>query len=159
MDKAEQLFWARFTLTASLIINPMLFHSMCALINRQRRYVWWIVAAYMVGAIFVGLLWDGMLVTGIKRSAIMHHYVHYNRALYPLVGLHIVFWQLFGAVVLAYNARRAVGYKRTQLVYFIVAWLCAVRCTYPRVNGRSRSTAPSKTGAANVTPSSDGGVA
>ena len=122
MDRAEQLFWARFTLTASLLINPMLFHSMCALIERQRRYVWWIVAAYAVGMIFVGLLWNGMLVTGIKRSAIMHHYVHYNRALYPLVGLHIVFWQLFGAVVLAYNARRAVGYKRTQLVYFIVAW-------------------------------------
>ena len=122
MEKPEALLWARFTLTASLLINPMLFHSMCALIEKQRRYVWWIVSAYAVGAIFVALLWTGLLVTGTKHSAIMNHYVHYNRALYPLVGLHIVFWQIFGAAVLAYHARQAVGYKRTQLMYFIVAW-------------------------------------
>jgi signal transduction histidine kinase len=118
----DALFWARVTLTASVLINPMLFHSMCALIQNQRRYAWWIGGAYGAAVIFILLVWQGPMIEGIKRTAMMDHYIRYNRKLYPLVGLHIVFWQLFGAGVLTYSARTAIGYKRTQLLYFIVAW-------------------------------------
>src|SRR5262245_36375307 len=51
--------WARITLSASLLINPMLFHSMCALTDRQRRYASWIAAAYGVAGILLALLWSG----------------------------------------------------------------------------------------------------
>jgi len=122
MGRAEEMSWARFTLTASMLINPMLFHSMCAYIEKQRRYAWWIAVSYLVAAVCIGLLWKGLVITGIKPSVIMDHYVRYNHVLYPLVGLHIAIWQIFGAGVLAHHAREAVGYKRTQLMYFIVAW-------------------------------------
>jgi signal transduction histidine kinase len=122
MGVARELMWARVTLTASVIINPMFFHAMCALIRNQRRYKWWLAAAYATGAAFVLLVWSSPLIRGIKPSAIMDHYIHYDRNLYPALGLHIVFWQVFGAGLLAYSAHKATGYKRTQLVYFTVAW-------------------------------------
>src|SRR5208282_3217680 len=37
--------------------------------------------------------------------------------------VQLVVWQLLGAGVLIYSARRAVGYKHTQLVYFTIVWL------------------------------------
>lgn len=123
MAGAKALMWARITLTASVVINPMFFHAMCALVQKQRRYRWWLVSAYAAAATFVALIWCGLIVEGLKQSVIMDHYIHYNRRLYPLLGLHIVTWQVFGAGMLAYNARTATGYKRTQLVYFIVAWV------------------------------------
>jgi signal transduction histidine kinase len=53
----------------------------------------------------------------------MNHYVRYNRSLYlPLLG-HIALWQSLGAIVMCRSAWSSVGYKRTQLVYFLVAWL------------------------------------
>jgi hypothetical protein len=33
-----------------------------------------------------------------------------------------VFWQFAGVVILMFNAKAAIGYKRVQLIYFIVAW-------------------------------------
>ncbi len=118
----EALAWARVTLSASLLINPMLFHSMCALTDGQRRYAPWIVTAYGAAGLLLALLWSGHVIVGLAHPPNMVHYVHYNRALYPVVGVHIALWQLFGAAVLAVNAHRVGGYKRTQLVYFIVAW-------------------------------------
>ena len=123
MTRNDSMLWAKITLTASLLINPMLFHSMCAFIERQRRYLWWIVVAYAMGVLYVLLLWQGHVITGIKPSVIMVHYVRYDRALYPLVGLHIVMWQVLGAGVLAHHVHQEVGYKRTQVMYFIAAWV------------------------------------
>jgi signal transduction histidine kinase len=53
----------------------------------------------------------------------MDHYVAYNRMWYGVLGAHLVFWQLIGAGILIYSAYHAIGYKRTQLVYFTFAWL------------------------------------
>ena len=116
------LWWAKVTLSGAILSTATLLHSMCALVDKQRRYRGWILASYILGLVFLILLWKGLLVTGLKRVPYMDHYIHYNRTLYPFLGLHIAFWQFGGVAVLALNARQAMGYKRTQLVYFIVAW-------------------------------------
>ncbi len=120
---AEAILWAKITLSGAILSTATLLHSMCALVDKQRRYRGWILASYLLGLAFLVLLWKGLLVTGLKRVPYMDHYIHYNRTLYPFLGLHIAFWQFGGVAVLALNARRAMGYKRTQLVYFIIAWL------------------------------------
>jgi signal transduction histidine kinase len=122
MPRADAMYWARITLMLSVLINPMLFHSMCALMQNQRRYSGWIGAAYVAALLFMVLIWRGHVIVGLKPVAAMDHYVHYNRAVYPLIGLHIACWQLFGAGLLVVKARETTGYKRTQLFYFIVAW-------------------------------------
>jgi len=114
--------WAYFTLTAGILSTPLLAHSMCALVDKVGRLRWWIAASYVLGAMFVWLLWRGYLVTGLKSAPYMHYYVSYNRHWYPLLGIYITGWQWFGIGVLAHNAWKAVGYKRTQLMYFILAW-------------------------------------
>jgi signal transduction histidine kinase len=117
------LLWARITLSAAILDHPFFFHSLCALVDRTRRFRWWIVASYVSGVFFLILLWHGDLLTGLKHSPFMEHYLRYNRTWYPWLGMHIVFWPWLGIGVLAQSARKAVGYKRTQLLYFIAAWL------------------------------------
>ncbi len=119
------LFWGRTTLSIGLLTQPLMFHSLCALVEKTRRYRWWILAAYVSGVMFLLLVWHGGGVEGLKSSPFMHHYIRYNRPLYSMLGLHFLIWQCLGAFVLAHTAWTAVGYKRTQLVYFIVAWFTA----------------------------------
>ena len=52
----------------------------------------------------------------------MDHYVWYNRSFYPLLVGHIAGWQWLCLGILWYGARKAVGYKRAQLIYYTVAW-------------------------------------
>ena len=122
LTRTDALMWARLTMTTSIFINPLLFHSMCALVERTRRFRWWIVTGYVMAAMFAVLLMRGQIITGFKPTPFMNHYVVYNRVWYPLLGLHIVGWQLLGVGILAYHAVRLTGYRRTQLVYFMVAW-------------------------------------
>jgi two-component system NtrC family sensor kinase len=123
MPTAMAVKWAKITLTGAILSTATLLHSMCALVDKQHRYRWWIVASYAAGLMFLLLLWEGVLVNGIKHVPYMDHYVRYNRALYPLLSFHIATWQFGGVAILVLNARRSVGYKRTQLIYFISAWL------------------------------------
>ncbi len=122
---ATALIWAKLTLTFGILDTPLFLHLFCALVGQTRRWRWWIGASYLTGVFFVWLLWDGHLVTGLRSTLYLHHYVSYSRSWYPWLGLHIVGWQWFGVVILVRNAWRATGYKRTQLMYFIVAWLVA----------------------------------
>ncbi len=126
---ADALRWARLTLSASLLINPLLFHSMCALTDDQRRYAPWIASAYGLATVLLVLLWGGRIIAGVYQPPNMDHYVRYNRFWYPLVATHIATWQVFGAGVLAFNARRSVGYKRTSLTYFILTWFIVFLAT------------------------------
>jgi two-component system, NtrC family, sensor kinase len=128
LEPNQALFWAQLTLTAAILNYPFYFHGLCALLENQRRFRWWIAASYVTGALFVVLLWSGQLVAGLKGAIYMDHYVRYNRAWYPFFGMYLVFWQWFGAGLLVYFAAKAAGYKRTQLIYFIAAWLVIFLC-------------------------------
>jgi signal transduction histidine kinase len=114
--------WARATLIFGVSITPVLFHSMCAMVERIPKWRWWIITSYVGSAIVVAMLAYGFFVTGVKGVPYMSHYVRYDRRLYPILSLQIVGWQWLGAVILAYNAWKAMGYHRTQLMYFAVAW-------------------------------------
>jgi signal transduction histidine kinase len=123
MDRSTALLWAKFTLTAGPLATPWLFHSMCAYAGQVRKYRLWIAVSHGLAVLFLVLLWKGLIVTGVRPYPAMDHYVHYNRALYPVVSFNILFWQVFGVVVLVSAVRESHGYKRTQFVYFIVVWL------------------------------------
>src|ERR1043166_7909444 len=79
LGDSSALVWAGITLTASILSQPLLFHSMIALVDRTRVFRWWIVAAYVMAVFFIGLLWTGQLITGLKAPPTMHHNVHYSR--------------------------------------------------------------------------------
>jgi two-component system nitrogen regulation sensor histidine kinase GlnL len=122
LGRAEAMHWAKITLSASILIHPFLFHSLCALVEKMRRFRWWITAFYAMAPVFLVLLWQGDLLTGLRPSPYMTHYVSYNRAWYPILGGYILLSQWFGFAIIGYYAWRARGYKRMQLLYFIVAW-------------------------------------
>src|SRR6266404_1888878 len=116
------LRWAQFTLSCAVLSQPCLFHALCALVSETRRFKWFIVLAYLWAAVFLALLWAGQVIIGLKASPYMDHYIRYNHTLYPALGLHFLIWQFAGAGIIAVSARHTEGYKRTQLVYFLVAW-------------------------------------
>lgn len=122
LEPAAALFWAQITLSAGVMSSSFLFHSMCGLAGRMWRYRWWIVAGYVSCALCTVLVWQGVLIDGLRSLPFMHHYLRYNRQVYPVLVANILFWQFGGVVILIRHARQAVGYKRVQLVYFIVAW-------------------------------------
>jgi len=121
MPGPRAILWARFTLTSAIILQPLLLQSFCALCDKGRSMRWWIAASYVsaVGAVY--LLWRYHVITGLRHPPFMDHYVIYNR----LLGVHLTFWQVLGAGVLIHTAWHAVGYKRTQLIYFAVVWSVA----------------------------------
>jgi signal transduction histidine kinase len=123
MDEARALAWAEFTLGAGMLGTPFLFHSMCALVGRMRRYGIWIAVAYGLTLGLLLLLWQGLLIDGVRwNMRYMDHYLRYNLRFLPLVNTHVVFWQFAGVAILVFNIKRATGYKRIQLIYFVVAW-------------------------------------
>jgi signal transduction histidine kinase len=116
------LLCAQLTLSCAVAAQPLLLHAMCALVDEMRRYRWWIIASYAAAVVFLVLLWEGKVIVGLMASAYLDHYVRYNRTLYPILGLHFLVWQVAACAIVGLSARRAMGYKRTQLVYFLVAW-------------------------------------
>ena len=114
--------FGKFTLATGILYLPFYFHGLCAVVGRQRRQVKWITFCYLSTAFFLGLLFTGHLIIGLRRTPYLDHYVSYNRFWYPLLSLDLVTWQFFGAGLVAYEAWRSPGYKRSQLVYFIVVW-------------------------------------
>jgi len=90
LGRAEAMHWAKITLSASILIHPFLFHSLCALVEKMRRFRWWITAFYAMAPVFLVLLWQGDLLTGLRPSPYMTHYVSYNRAWYPILGGYIL---------------------------------------------------------------------
>ena len=130
MDDAMALRWASVTLAASIFLHPLWFQTACALVGGLRRYRWLIILAYVMGLAFLLLLWGGGLVVSVKSSPYMHHYIHYNRAWYPALIGHLLIWQVLGVGVMGFSAWRSVGYKRTQLIYYIAVWLIIFLTTH-----------------------------
>ena len=125
MSEERALWWARVTLSAAILFLPLFFHGLCALVERTRTFRFWIAVAYVSALFFQLFIWHGHLVVGLKHSPYMDHYVEYNRTLYPIFSLEVVFWQSFSAAIVCHAAWRSVGYKRTQMFYIILAWLVA----------------------------------
>jgi signal transduction histidine kinase len=123
MGSAHAMMWARLTLTVAIATQPLLFHSLCGVSDKARSMRWWVVASYTSAVCSEWVLWQQHAISGLKQSPYMDHYVAYNRMWYGVLGGHLVCWQLIGAGVLIYSAYHAIGYRRTQMVYFTFAWL------------------------------------
>ena len=122
--------WAMVTLTATILLHPLWFHTACALSGVVGRYRLWIVAGYAFGVGLLIPLWGGGMLEGLKHAPFMDHYVRYNRFWYSILGGHLLFWQAFGVLVMTLEARRAIGYRQTQLIYYIVAWFVVFMTTH-----------------------------
>lgn len=122
MPPQKAMLWATIALALGIWNTPLFFHSVCAVLGQMRRLRWWIAASYVTAVICSILLLKGRLITGLSAPPYMDHYIRYNRSWYPFLIGHITAWQLLCAVFLVLGAKNAVGYKRTRLVYFAVAW-------------------------------------
>ena len=118
----QALWWAKCTLMLAFLDHAFFLHSFCLLVNKARQFRWWIAASYLTGVVFTVLLWQGHLLAGLKPSPYMDHYVRYNRIWSPFLGLHMMVWEWLAIWLLIKTAWTATGYKRTQLIYFIVVW-------------------------------------
>lgn len=123
LTSEQGLFWAKVTLLGSFSASPFYFHGMMSMLrvsNRLNRFLIW--AAYASTAVLIFLLFDDRLIAGIKWSQpFFAHYIHYNRTFYPLVAFNIVFWSAYAYVVQFRVLRKAWGYQRNQILYFLVA--------------------------------------
>jgi signal transduction histidine kinase len=122
MPAANAVMWGYLTLTSVMILHPLLLNGLCAMCDKLQPMRWVIVASYVSGIVALWFLWAHHAIIGLKHPPYMDHYIVYKR----ILGLHLVVWQLLGAGVLIYSAGQAVGYRRTQLVYFTVAWLVCI---------------------------------
>ncbi len=118
----QALFASYLTLSFSVLTHASWFHTLCALAEKHKRMRWWIAVSYACAALFLVLLWSGSLITGLRECPFMEHYVHYNRKLYPWLMGYLLSWQFLGVGLVWQTARGLVGYRRSQLVYFLVAW-------------------------------------
>ena len=119
---ARALLAAYWTLTFSIAVHAAWFHTLCALAEKQRRMRWWLIGSYVTALLFVILLWNDRLITGLRSVPYMEHYVRYDRHLYPWLMAYMLTWQFLG-VGLVFNAiRQQIGYRRSQLTYFLAAW-------------------------------------
>jgi signal transduction histidine kinase len=123
MHEHAALRWAQLTLSAAILIQPTLFLGLSAVAGSLRPVRWWIVATFTCAAFFLVLLWTGRIITALDQPLYMDHYVRYDRRWYPLLGIHLLAWQVGAAVRLLCVARRTSGYRRTQLAYYFSAWL------------------------------------
>jgi len=115
------LWWAYVTLSLSIMNHPFYFHAICALSDKTQRFRRWITVSYVTAAAFLILLWSGRLIAGLRPTPQMDHYIRYFHSWYPLLSLYILYWALFGFGVLLTATRQASGYRRTQLIYFLIA--------------------------------------
>jgi signal transduction histidine kinase len=123
MQAHAALRWAQLTVSAAILIQPTLFLGLSAVTGSLRPVRWWIVATFTCAAFFLVLLWTGRIIMALDQPPYMDHYVRYERRWYPLLGIHLLAWQVGAAVRMLCAGRRASGYRRTQLVYYFSAWL------------------------------------
>lgn len=122
LSRSHALLAAYLTLGCSISAHAAWFHTLCALADKLRRMKWWIVTSYTTGALFLVLLVRGHLITGLRACPFMDHYVHYNRTLYPWLMVYLLSWQFLGVGLVWRAARQQIGYRRSQLTYFLAAW-------------------------------------
>lgn len=122
LSRNHALLAAYVTLAFSISAHAAWFHTLCALADKLRRMKWWIVVTYMSAALLLALLLHGNLITRLRQCAFMDHYVHYDRTLYPWLMAYYLSTQFVGFGLVWQAARQQIGYRRTQLTYFLAAW-------------------------------------
>jgi signal transduction histidine kinase len=122
LESSHALVWAYITLFFGIAAPPTYFHSISAVVDRLHSLRLWIAASYLTGLMCLVLLFQGHLIVGFRPVPFMDHYLRYNPAWYGLLIGHIALWQWVATGLLIYSAWRAVGYRRTQLIYYSVAW-------------------------------------
>jgi two-component system, NtrC family, sensor kinase len=125
LTEAQGLFWAKVTMLGSFSASPFYFHGMMLMLRETKRInrvlIW---AAYVSTAVLIFLLLDDRLIAGIKwDQPYLAHYIHYNRTFYGLIAFNILFWSVYAYVVQFRTLRKAWGYQRNQILYFLVATL------------------------------------
>jgi signal transduction histidine kinase len=113
----EQLIWARVTLSCAMMIPVFYFHTMVALVGRQRNQRWALLAAYASGLAMVALVW-GNEDFYTEPRAFLHHYV-VTRPWYPLLMAQIVSWPIYTIFLMLKSLKNLVGYKKLQILYLI----------------------------------------
>ncbi|HUJ09139.1 MAG TPA: ATP-binding protein [Verrucomicrobiae bacterium] len=116
------MLWAKMTMTASITAHAFWFHTMSELSGRSRRHWLFIVGSYATAALLLIILWSGGLLTNLKSQPHMDHYVEYSARWYPPLMVYLLSSQALGVTWVLQAAWRETGYRRTQLVYFVVAW-------------------------------------
>ncbi len=123
LSKEAGFVGAYLTMSFSILAHAFWFHTLCAMANQRQRLGWLLAGCYGTGAVMLFLLWTGRLIPELRAVPYMDHYARYDRHLYPWLMLYLIGWQFLGVGLAINAARRQVGYRRTQLVYFLVAWL------------------------------------
>ena len=121
MDESSALLWAKITLSGSVAIHAVLFHSMTSLVGKMRRFRWWTTTFYVLGLTFMAVLWRDSLIAGLEHPPFMEHYIRYNRAWYPPLVGYILSAEWIGVWIVGHSAMRSIGYRRTQLIYLVIA--------------------------------------
>ncbi len=122
LAEPEAMSWARVTMTFSILAHAVWFHTMCELAQQTRRRRWLIGACYGNAAVLLWGVWSGILLVAVKQQPHMEHYVAYDPYWYQVLMVYLFGWQLFGIAQVVRVAMREMGYRRTQLGYFVAAW-------------------------------------
>lgn len=128
-EEEQALWWAKFTLSWGVMDSPLLFHSMCLIVQRTRQWRWWIIACYASSLVAVAMILSGFIISGLRPALHMDHYIHYSRFWYGPLMFQIAAWQWFGIIVGVYEAWQVKGYDRTRIVYFVACWVIAFVAT------------------------------
>ncbi|HVM60203.1 MAG TPA: ATP-binding protein [Verrucomicrobiae bacterium] len=115
------LVWGKWTLTMSVLSLPLFLYSMCAAAERERSYRGWITVSFLCCGILLMGLWKGSMVTGLSHPPYLDHFLRCQPGWHAAQALYEVVWPTFGITILAIHAHRSTGYRRTQLLYFIIA--------------------------------------
>jgi two-component system nitrogen regulation sensor histidine kinase GlnL len=128
-DPGTALLWAKITLSAAILNTSFYFHGMNVLIGISKQFRIAIATCYLLSVGFMALTWFGPIVTGVREITFLHHYIHYNKAYYPLLTLHLSLWPLVAVAQQVAAIRRLTGYRRNQIIYFLVATTVIFLCT------------------------------
>ena len=121
LPHASEMFWAKITLTAAIINTSFYFHGMNELIGTSKKYRYPIIACYIISIAFAVMAWVGPIISEIRSWVYLEHYIKYNRAWYSWLSLHIGLWPTIAAIQQVLAIRKLTGYKRNQIVYFLIA--------------------------------------
>lgn len=129
IPEATAIFWAKITLTMAILNNALYLHGMTELIGVTGKHRYALVAAYLSALIFVILTWAGPMIIGLRAWTYLDHYIKYHPVLYPWLSLHITVWPLYAIGLQIYSLRRLSGYRRNQIIYFLIATVIIQVCT------------------------------
>lgn len=114
------IFWAKLTLTGTILIGPFYLQGILSLLEMQRPVV--VAVSFVCAGCLLALLWTGNVVaTEVHSVAYFDHYIKYVSWSYPLVVLQNVLWTAWAIVLQIKSLGKLRAYKRNQVTYFLIA--------------------------------------